>query len=496
MGQEFRYSRNLSRGNRFAIDIRRTAAAGIGKSKLPELCSGIIEIQNFFEGLVIIACHGLRAALAHAHAVSIAPEDDRIAILRFRHFNGFIAAGIDRQRIPGFKPVIGGDVGRDHGIAALARKFADGTDAHGKAQRLIQAAGFIIFGIAGFNGRNRNDAYIFSFAAQIQCGQLVGHSCDERSLQFVLQVIRVPGNFRGLCAGTGVFQIVGVILHQAVCQLSAPDVGRGFGLAAVGRGIIAADHGTSIIERLSAGFVHGANHIGIAGIVTAKYLVAGGVGHVIALCAAGSLLPQRIIARGHRLRLERLQREGVRHFIGHDAVKVIFDVNVENGDDRIARCGKIEVAAENIRKRRRRKFRAAVAAGCAQQARRCAGIDADAAAADPHFAVLSRYCDAGTAGDVHGRIPGEHIPATGGKAYGRLRAQSGKLHAYHAVRSRICIAQNGHAEACHQRKNEHQAQRAPKHSGYILMYTSALQFLSYLISAKFAMRRSLLLYYT
>ncbi len=143
-------------------------------------------------------------------------------------------------------------------------------------------------------------------------------------------------------------QIVGIILHHGIAQRIPPRIFRGFGLSAVGSGIIARSQRRSRVQRKPRRAAHGVDHISVGGIVALEHLIGCIVGHIIIAGAAHALLPQGVITRRDRLRLQRFQRIGIGHFIRHHAAEVIFDIDAQNGVDRASGCVKGQIAAEQI----------------------------------------------------------------------------------------------------------------------------------------------------
>ena len=143
-------------------------------------------------------------------------------------------------------------------------------------------------------------------------------------------------------------QIVGIILHHGIAQRIPPRIFRGFGLPAVGSGIIARSQRRSRVQRKPRRAAHGVDHIAVGCIVALEHLIGCIVGHIVIAGAARALLPQGIVARRDRLRLQRFQRIGIGHFIRHHAAEVIFDIDAQNGVDRASGCVKGQIAAEQI----------------------------------------------------------------------------------------------------------------------------------------------------
>ena len=276
----------------------------------------IIEGKDVPVALAVRAGHLLRAALAHAHAVSVAPEAQRKGRAALLDRNNLVAGGIDRQAQHVLHPAEGGQVhGRLSGFAAVGR-------GQSKAELRIDPAGGGVLGRVRCDLGNPGDFAPGGLQAgrgELRIGRIQQRLRKRRAHAAVFR------NQRALDPAAGVFQVVRVVLDHQIRHRAAPDVGAALGLAAVAGGVEALGVRAAGHQAHAARRIHGADDVFLAGGVAVEYLAVRVVGHVVA--ARGFLRAQGIGTRGDRLGLERLNRVAVRHFVAHHAVKVGLDVH-------------------------------------------------------------------------------------------------------------------------------------------------------------------------
>ena len=407
------YAHHLSqRPVRFTAVVQ-AAAGGIGKRERAQLRAGVVEGKYIPEGHALPR-HGLRPALAHAHAVPPAAEGDGESVRALFDIDRLVAGGIDAQAVPAFQRAVGVHV---HGILPPVRRL------DGKAQFCVQAAG------AGVLGRMRLDA---KYGDDLRPARAL----PQRLRKTRVQPRGVAADGGGLYRGRGVAKVVGVVLDDAVREVPAPDIARGFGLAAVAGAVIAGGDGGTGVERHIARLVHGLDDAAGGAVVAAEHLIGGGIHDMIGARGARGHAAQRVVARGHRLRLERLQRPGVGHLVAHHAVEIVFDVDAQYRHDAAAGHGEHQVAAVEAGIGGRSKADAPRAALPARQRAGSAQRRARAVNGQKQLPAHGVHRGLRAGGDGAGGVAVHIIGAGGGKGKARARAQPRQAHADHAVRGR------------------------------------------------------------
>ena len=165
---------------------------------------------------------------------------------------------------------------------------------------------------------------------------ILGCGGAQRLTEHVLQrrtVRRVEIETHGGYHAVRIRQIVGVglMLEIAVIAAAVPHVRGQRHHAAVAGGIeavgIAAVPGADDAARGA----HGARDVCIRRVHALEHLIAGGIHHVVIARGRCGLLFQRVGARRHGLRLQRLQRPGIAHFIGDHAAEIILHIRGQHG---------------------------------------------------------------------------------------------------------------------------------------------------------------------
>ena len=128
-----------------------------------------------------------------------------------------------------------------------------------------------------------------------------------------------------------ILHVIRIIRDRIVAEVtvSGPDAFHQLRLSAVGGGVIALGQLPLVEAANAVSFLHGFLRVAVSGNISPEDLIVGGVYNVVVSgCAA---LAQHIGAGGHGLGLQRLQREGIAHFIGHNAQQVILHMQSQNG---------------------------------------------------------------------------------------------------------------------------------------------------------------------
>ncbi len=296
----------------------------MGKGILHAHAVFIIKAENLIVGIACIR-HLLRAALAHADAVTVAPDrQQKIAILLadrpqlvFRAVDGQaqspfqLAENIERQR---------------HGL-----RLAVHQRRHIKIQFGIQAAGRRVFGRMG---RNRVDAQNGAVcAAPLRCGTRL-QQVFQRLILGCMRKIRINRQFAR--AAVGIQAVKRVVLDGEIVHTGGtPGVPRRFRLAAVGGRVVSARQATIVHQHNALCFVHSPCGAVVGGRATVVDLICRGVHQIIAFGRIGIHGTQRVGARRHGLCLQRLQRRGGTHLIRHNAIKIIFQIHMHDHIQRI-----------------------------------------------------------------------------------------------------------------------------------------------------------------
>ena len=438
------------RGDRVSAR-RRGCIARPRQRNRPQLGAGIVERENLLHAHAVVPRHGLRAPRTHADAVAEAPEVDAKAVALVRHLHGLVGCGVDGQAVPVLQAAVGGHVHR--GREGHGRAVGQPLRLHPqlKGQRAVQAAGRGVLGILRRDALDGADFHVRRVPTEPLPLQHILHALQQRLLQRGLQAACVLRYARGVLLRGGIPQIVGIVLDHAVAQHAAPDVLRGLRLTAVGGGVVAARQRPAAVEYLPGGLLHRLNHTGLAGVEAAKDLIGGGVHHVVAPGGLGGQLLQRVVARRHRLHLQRLQRVGVGHLVAHHAAEVVLHRQVQHRRDRGAAGAEIEVAAECVRQRRR--LEAHAAASAAQQPRTGAAAELHAAAGQRQRTAIGAQRDAAARGDVQREIARAEVVAVHRENQLRGRAQPRELHPHQSARLRA------HRRKLRPRKQQNQRQQ-------------------------------------
>ena len=438
----------------------------------------IVEGENVPGAHAVRAGHLLRAPLAHAHAVAEAPEADQKAIRLLLHPDGLVARGIDRQGEHVLHPAKSLEV--DRGLRA------PGAVGRGqrKPQHGIHPAGRGVFGRVGLHRRDLNDLP----PARPQTGrrQLIGRRREQRLGQFGVQravFARSAGNQRAVCAAGGVFQVVGIVLDHQIGHRAAPDVGAALGLAAVARGVKALRIGArGGGQALTPGRVDRTDHVGLAGRIAKEHLAVRIVGHVVA--ARGLLGTQGVGARGDGLRLERLQRVAVGHFVAYHAVEIGLDVHPGHRLNAVARR-EDQVGMKGVGLGGRGELHPT------GKATRKA-VERDLRAGGHRLAVHRERQRGAAQGDVHRRAGGNGLARAGVGAAGLERdaaqaaAQLGQLDADHAVaRRQGLVGAHGERHRQHQHGEQAANQLPPQSFGVVVRSVVHRRSTSFVFCARF-----------
>ena len=415
--------------------IVQAAAGGVRERQGTQLRAGVVEGEDVAEGHAPLR-HGLRAALAHAHAVAPAAEGDGEAVRAFFDVDRLVAGGIDAQAVPRLQRAVGVHV---HAELPPIRCF------HSEAQFRIQAAGGGVLGRMRINIEDGGD---------LRPARALPQGLHEA----LVQPGGVAADGGGLYRGRGVGKVVGVVLDGAVREVSAPDVARGLGLSAVAGAVIAGGDGGTGIEGHVARLVHGPDDAARA-LVAAKDLVGGGVHHVIGVGRARGHAAQRVVARRHRLRLQRFQGPGGGHLVADYAVEIVLDIDAQDGQYAAAGNGEHEVAAVEPgdggggeADAPRAALAACERAGGAQRRQRAVHRQVELPARGFHRGLRA-------GGDGAGGVAVHIIGAGGGEGQAGARAKAREAHAHHAVRSRQRSLRRG--KAAQKQRQRHKDRRRP-----------------------------------
>ena len=307
--------------------------------------------------------HPLGAALAHAHAVAVAPHDDRERLRRA----GFVPGGFHRDQfvIRSVQPQgeraldlavhvqchVPGPVGqhpflfhrlRGQGHAVRLRRRAGLCRRQGRSRRqglqqlrpqrepqpFIHPAALEarVHRLNGFDGIQLPFPVAVALRGQLLAQRRLQHGLQRRAAlaaggdgQFVLQAARV-------------LQVVGVVLHGQIAVVvgAAPDLAGQRGLPAVAGGVIADRVAAAVQAHHAAGGVHRRDHVGVLGVKALVHLVGRGVHQVVIPAGGLRFALHGVGARGHGLGLQRLDGEGIAHLVGHHAVQVVLHLDLQH----------------------------------------------------------------------------------------------------------------------------------------------------------------------
>ena len=434
-------------------------ANGIGHRHLFQRGAGIVEFQNILIGFSIIQRHDARAVLAHAHAMSIAAEGYGIRAGRLGDHNGLIIAGIDRQSEQAFNAAVGIDIAAGGEFHRIAGGIFAGA-AHRKLQLFVQNGRRCIPGRMRHDGRDLLDGN--GTRRDVCLGDRRRDAGDQPAAQRGIQRIAGGGITRNGGAARARrrrFQIVRVILYHAVGKRAAPHVFGAVRLTAVAGGIVAFGEAAAGIQQAAGGLVYRLDHLAVRRIVALVHLRIGVIGHIIGVVFARVRHDDRVISRGHGLRLQRLQRPAVAHLVGDHAVKVILNVHVQHGNDRAAAGVEHQIAAEHIAHGRIGKLQSRHAG--ALSGKRHFFAHAIAFAADGHrqFSAGRRYGDRRTR---RYRNAAGFIRACRGHRQAGSCAQSGQFYAHHAALLGMGLRHRARKAACAQHAHQYERQHTPQ----------------------------------
>ena len=137
--------------------------------------------------------------------------------------------------------------------------------------------------------------------------------------------------------GRSACHIIRVIRNaKIIISLAAPDIPRGFSLAAVTGGIIGFRITAAEFQHHALRGIHCCFAVGIAGKCAFVQLVCGGIHHIVGVAGALFHHPDGIGTRSDRLCLQRFQWGTVAHFVWENAVEVIFHLNMSHRHQSIA----------------------------------------------------------------------------------------------------------------------------------------------------------------
>ena len=306
-----------------------------------QLDARIVVIQYRLAGQAL-AGHGDRAALAHAHAAALAAEGDFEILFALADPDGLVVVVVDAQVVPLLQRAVGGHAHRHPGRNGVA-----GRDGQREGQRAIELAGRFIARVHGLYGLDGVDPG--ALRGQPLLPEGVGDAGIEGGLQALVQFLCVPAQCGGLFDAAAL-QVVGIVHDLAVGQRRVEGVGRGFRLAAVGIAEVAGGGAVAVAGNLAAGLVHGLYHAAVFRGVTVAPEAQGvaGIGQVVTRAVAGRFALQGVIAGHDGLGLQRFDAAGWGHFVAHDAVEVVLDVDAQDRGDGAAGGRQDQVAAEAI----------------------------------------------------------------------------------------------------------------------------------------------------
>ena len=264
----------------------------------------------------------------------------------------------------------------------------------------------------------------------------------------------------GLGNRRAVAQVVRIVLNlQIRIGTAAPRVGNGLGLAAVRGGVVAGHVVPADRADNAAGFLNRLHAARVAFRRAVVYLIAGRIHEVVGRRLRAHLF-ERIGARRHRLRLERLQREGVIQFVRQNAAHVILHVHVDD-DLHIAALGnELDIAGiQVLRLPRLRDAHAVIAAGLVPPELKARAhalrlpvhghSKRTAAVADGHLRA---------ARDSPGRIPADGVAAVYGQIDAGVLPDGGQIHA-HRARDRRALHRAVLRRSRHHRQHQAKQQR-------------------------------------
>ena len=118
--------------------------------------------------------------------------------------------------------------------------------------------------------------------------------------------------------------------EDCAVAFAAPDFLGRSDSAPVAGGVIAFGESPVHHSDRAARLFHGGKDVSIRVVSALEHLIARGIHEIVFPFARPRLCAHRIRPRGDRLRLQRLDREGIAHFIADHAAEIIFDPNIQN----------------------------------------------------------------------------------------------------------------------------------------------------------------------
>ena len=290
--------------------------------------------------LVVVALlgHLLGAALGHAHAVAVAGQR-QVVVVSVLLQGEEAQVGIRAEEDPLQLVVqVDGDVHRLHAAAvriggregvvdvAVVGAPARFAHRHGHVHGLVvpaDAAGALVrlHRVAQPHVLDARDVGVIA--------QLLVDLVLNQDVKGGVQRVGVRGEGVGDRARRRIAHVVGIVLHD-VAPLRArggPGVAGQLHLAAVGGAEVGVDVLGAVLQKDARGLVHGADDVGVGGIIALIDLVAGGIADLV-VRLVGQHAVVDVGAGDDGLRLERLQREGVAQLAREHAVEVVLDVDV------------------------------------------------------------------------------------------------------------------------------------------------------------------------
>ena len=437
--------RRLRVRGRLVRHVRRAVHGGqerAGHGVLRADDARVVEIENLVIGEALVR-HLLRAALTHAHAVAKSPGGELEAAAGVGDAERLVLEHVDAHGAQALHLIE--VIQRDRRLPVARERHAD--------RHLREHAGGL--GVLGRMHGHIVDAADRSARHARLCDGFRPQKLRKR--RHAGGSVFVEGDRLG--DGRAVAQVVRVILDlQIGIGAAAPRIGDGLRLPAVGRGVVAghviAVHRADDAARL----LHGLHAAGVPLRRAVVHLVAGGIHKVIGRRLRAHFL-ERIGARGHRLRLECFQREGVVQLVGQHAPHVILHVDVHDNLHIAALGNELDVARiEVLRLSRLCDAHAVAAAGLVT-------AELKAAAHGLRPPVHGHQQRAAAVPDVHlraardgpGRIPADGVAAVDGHIHARIGTDGGQIHA-HRTRDRRALYNAAVRRSHHRQQQQHSQQ--------------------------------------
>ena len=303
----------------------------------------------------------------------------------------------------------------------------------GRGQRHVQVKGQRAVHVAALYGRvQRLDV---RHRNQRRLGLDLAQRVDQKRLQRA-RAGQICRKLDGIDHGAGIFQIVGIVLPlDAAVVRAAPDIAGPGDLAAVGRGVIALGIRTRRRDAHHAG--GGRNGLGdvlILGIIALEHLIGGGVGHVPVPARRCGLAPQGVGAGGHGLGLQRLQREGIAHLVGHHAQQIVLHRDGQHRPQRAVLRRDGQIAHVKVAGLGFGDVQAVFAVGgVPRQRERLAHADAQTADREPDFAAVDAQRRLRAAVEADGPVAVHGVIARQRQMQRLFALHGAQEHAQHAV---------------------------------------------------------------